>query len=90
MRLWTDSSLDENCEVGDSDPLDALAHLADGPAVPDERRRAIAPDARELRRASQRALDLQPARALGSRSKSVSLPAITFCPFSRSSAGSTA
>ena len=43
----------------DSDPLDALAHLADRPARPDERRRAIAADARELRRASQRALDLQ-------------------------------
>ena len=51
VRLWTVSSLDEYCEVGDSDPLDALAHLADGPTGSDERRRAIAPDARELRRA---------------------------------------
>ena len=59
VRLWTDSSFDENCEISDSDPLDALAHLADGPAGPDERRRAIASDARELRRSAQRALDLQ-------------------------------
>ena len=59
VRLWTDSSFDENCEISGRDALDALAHLADGPARPDERRRAIAPDARELRRASQRALDLQ-------------------------------
>jgi len=59
VRLWTDSSLNENCEISDSNPLDALAHLADGPAGPDERRRAITSDARELRRSAQRALDLQ-------------------------------
>jgi len=39
--------------------LDALAHLTDGPAGPDERRRPITSDARELRRSAQRALDLQ-------------------------------
>jgi hypothetical protein len=65
------------CKISGRDALDALAHLADGPARPDERRRAIAPDPRELRRSSQRALDLQHERGdMGRRFQQLTRPSI--------------